>query len=281
MNSIELDSEDITKNIVMKSNNETSNDTTNKWVRNCPKCNIELKYNYKSSFLKSVRENKLCVSCVHIGKEPSNKKHLKLTRNCPKCNDLIYYPNGNVAFKSEKSNRSCQKCAGNLPKYTFDPKEWNKSCPNCGRLQIYKDRKSFKDAIILNSKCLKCATKESCNRDSIKKQRRERRLGQHTPQFNSNACTYFDSLNVQNNWNLQHALNGGEVRVIGYSLDAYDKERNIVVEYDEPAHYNNVGQLKQKDVLRQQRIITHLGCKFFRYNERTKELYEVKTSTTY
>jgi hypothetical protein len=65
---------------------------------------------------------------------------------------------------------------------------------------------------------------------------------------------------------------------VGYFLDAYDKERNIVVEYDEPKHYDVYGNLKQKDVLRQQRIITHLGCRFFRYNERTKELYEIKQS---
>ena len=66
------------------------------------------------------------------------------------------------------------------------------------------------------------------------------------------------------------------------NADVYLKRcvATIVGEYDEPAHYNNAGQLKQKDVLRQQRIITHLGCKFFRYNERTKELYEVKTSMT-
>lgn len=93
------------------------------------------------------------------------------------------------------------------------------------------------------------------------------------------ACEYFNKLNEHNQWNLQHALNGGEVRVIGYSLDAYDRDKNIVVEYDEPKHYLN-GKLREKDVLRQQRIITHLGCKFFRYNQKTKELYQVKNSMT-
>ena len=280
MNSIELDSEDITKNTVMKSNNETSNDTTNKWVRNCPRCNIEISYKYKNNFKKATAEKKICRICAATGKTPHNKLSITdLDKNCPKCNKIIEYNSRCALLRSLRNNTLCKHCSNlTYPNYTFDPKEWNKSCPNCGKLQTYKTREAFKDAIILNSKCLKCATKESFNRDSIKKQRRERSLGQHTPNFNSYACTYFDSLNVQNNWNLQHALNGGEIRVIGYSLDAYDKERNIVVEYDEPAHYNNVGQLKQKDVLRQERIITHLGCKFFRYNERTKELYEVKQS---
>jgi hypothetical protein len=31
-------------------------------------------------------------------------------------------------------------------------------------------------------------------------------------------------------------LNGGELRCLGYWMDAYDKNKNIVVEYDEPYH---------------------------------------------
>ncbi|NBU04207.1 MAG: DUF559 domain-containing protein [Bacteroidetes bacterium] len=96
--------------------------------------------------------------------------------------------------------------------------------------------------------------------------------------YNPTACMYFDTLNQNNNWKLQHALNGGEVRILNYFVDSYDKQNNIVVEYDESSHYDKLGNLKQKDVLRQQRIITHLGCKFFRYNERTKELYEVRST---
>jgi hypothetical protein len=280
MNSIESDSEDIIVNTVKKSNEKILNDTTKKWVRNCPKCNKEINYNYKCNYTIANNLNSLCKSCVQKDKIPSNKKHFKLTRNCPKCNDIIYYSNGNNAFKAEKSNKKCKKCSGNYRKYSSNSIDWNKNCPICDKVQTYNDYRSFKDAIVLNSRCLKCANKETSNRDYIIKQRRERRLKQHTPQFNFNACKYFDLLNEQKNWNLQHALNGGEIRIIGYSLDAYDKERNIVVEYDEPAHYNNIGQLKQKDVLRQQRIITHLGCKFFRYNEKTKELYEIKTSLT-
>lgn len=51
----------------------------------------------------------------------------------------------------------------------------------------------------------------------------------------------------------------------GYFVDAYDKERNIVLEYYEPAHYvdveNNV--LCEKDIIRQTSIIEHLHCEFW------------------
>jgi hypothetical protein len=96
------------------------------------------------------------------------------------------------------------------------------------------------------------------------------------PMCNIRACKYLDELSKINNWNLKHGLNGGEfhVKELGYFVDGYDESKNIVVEYDEPLHYNHKG-LKQKDVKRQEEIIQLLNCKFFRYNEKIDLLYEV------
>ena len=44
--------------------------------------------------------------------------------------------------------------------------------------------------------------------------------------------------------------------------------------YDEPHHYNIYGQLKEKDIKRMIEIKNHLHCRFYRYNEKTKELKE-------
>lgn len=65
--------------------------------------------------------------------------------------------------------------------------------------------------------------------------------------------------------------------VCGYWLDGYDKEKNIVFEYDESFHYP-YGKLRHKDIVRQNRIIAFLNCAFWRYNEKTKELYKVEAS---
>lgn len=98
------------------------------------------------------------------------------------------------------------------------------------------------------------------------------------PSYNKEACKYFDNLNKENKWNLQHALNGGEYKIDNYWVDAYDKNLNIVVEYDERKHYvdvyNNV--LQYKDIIRQNNIIHTINCKFYRYNSETNILYEVK-----
>lgn len=91
------------------------------------------------------------------------------------------------------------------------------------------------------------------------------------------ACQYIDKLNEQNHWNLQHAKNGGEITVCGYYLDGYDKERNIVVEYDEPYHYTDVYNniLREKDIKRQNEIIKEINPTFYRYNQKLDLLYKI------
>lgn len=239
MNSIESDSKDITKNIVMKSNKETSNDTTNKWIRNCPKCNDKITYKNKYKCKYAERDKLLCNSCCQLGifvgrKLPNHQIELLKQRT----------GKNNPMFGKKASDLTRQKMS------VAHKGRVGKPLTESAKQKIREYRANW----IINNK--------------------------GGSQYNPNACAYFDVLNLQNNWKLQHALNGGEIMCVGYFLDAYDKKRNIVVEYDEPKHYDVYGNLKQKDVLRQQRIITHLGCKFFRYNEKTKELYEVKTSVT-
>lgn len=96
------------------------------------------------------------------------------------------------------------------------------------------------------------------------------------PRVNNNACNYIDQLNKEYNWNLQHGLNGGEIHIGPYSLDGYDKELNIVFEYDEPHHYKDVEHniLMDRDISRMQYIKEQLHCKFYRYNEKLNLLYE-------
>lgn len=91
--------------------------------------------------------------------------------------------------------------------------------------------------------------------------------------FNPKACEYFDKLNKERGWNLQHAKNGGEIEIYGYFLDAYDKYKNLVVEYDEPRH--DRPQIKKKDEIRQNNIINYLKCKFYRYKELDDQLIEI------
>lgn len=95
----------------------------------------------------------------------------------------------------------------------------------------------------------------------------------YSANYNDSACKYIDKLNLEKGWNLQHALNGGEITVGPYYLDGYDAKRNIAFEYDEPAHY---GAAKMKhDVVKQNYIIGLIHCEFWRYDEKADKLYKV------
>jgi hypothetical protein len=88
---------------------------------------------------------------------------------------------------------------------------------------------------------------------------------QITPNFNTNACKIFDKISKEENVYIQHAMNDGEyyIKELGYWIDGYDIENNVVYEYDEPEHFVN-DTLKQKDINRQKEIEKLLKCKFIR-----------------
>lgn len=97
--------------------------------------------------------------------------------------------------------------------------------------------------------------------------------------YNKSSIKILEQIAKEHGWNIQHAENGGEFYTgIGYFVDAYDKEKNIVLEYDEPVHYvdveNNI--LREKDLKRQQEIIEHLHCEYWRFNEKMKLLWKVE-----
>lgn len=84
--------------------------------------------------------------------------------------------------------------------------------------------------------------------------------------YNPDSITIIEEYGQKNGYEFQHAENGGEVQIFGYFVDGYDKEKNVVIEYDEKHHFDKHGRLKQKDCIRQQNIINEIGCKFIRIN---------------
>lgn len=101
--------------------------------------------------------------------------------------------------------------------------------------------------------------------EETKRKIREYRLGKVYPNFNPFACQLIDEYGQKHGYHFQHALNGGEVRVIGYSLDGYDKKKNVVIEYYEK--YHNKSKVKIRDAQRKKEIVKHLGCKFIEIRE--------------
>jgi hypothetical protein len=96
--------------------------------------------------------------------------------------------------------------------------------------------------------------------EAFKQNLRELRLHKATPTVNINACKIIEEYGKQHGYNFQHGINGGEIRIIGYALDGYDKEKNIIIEYYEKRHLVLKQQLKDKT--RKINLINHLHCKF-------------------
>jgi len=85
------------------------------------------------------------------------------------------------------------------------------------------------------------------------------------PSYNSNACEIIEKYGKENGYNFQHAMNGGEfyIKKLGYWVDGYDKNKNVVIEYLEKEHKYKI----DKDFRRKSEIINFLKCKFIEIKE--------------
>lgn len=199
----------------------------------------------------------------------------KYIRKCPICKYEKPYPCKESYTKAIRKNNYCFRCAykKQLKSKNLKPigKRLTRNCLECGKMVTHSSPELRRIGELKNKSCRLCA------KEKVKQKFLEKKLctGQIIfANFSLKACEYFDKLNKEKGWNLQHAMNGGEIRVMNYFLDAYDKEKNIVVEYDESRHYDKKGNLQSRDVLRQNRITKKLCCKFYRYNETTNQLLE-------
>jgi hypothetical protein len=95
--------------------------------------------------------------------------------------------------------------------------------------------------------------------------------------FNPNACKFIDDFGNKNGYTFQHALNGGEVLLSGFPVDGYDKEKNVVFEYDESYHHYK--KRKEKDEYKQRCIVEKTQpLRFIRYDEKNSRLYDALTN---
>ncbi len=83
-----------------------------------------------------------------------------------------------------------------------------------------------------------------------------RNKGQINPNYNLKSQDYFRQFDNENNTNGRFAENGGEhyIKELGYWVDYFNKELKLIIEWDEKAHYDNQGNLRMKDILRQNNI---------------------------
>ena len=221
-----------------------------------------------------------------------------LQRVCSVCNKIITYKSKESFYNANKKGSPCHKCSVSLfntftktgIKHTNETKR-KMSLKQHGNYNgiknhFYGKKHSLKSIIKMsesksgekNGFYGKTHTEEQKEKMRVAKLKKIRELGSLIS-YNINGCKFIDKLNKEKRWKLQHAMNGGEVEITGYLIDGYDKKNNIVFEYDEKRHYDICGNLKQKDIERQKRIIDKINpIMFIRYDERNKRLYDSITN---
>jgi len=90
--------------------------------------------------------------------------------------------------------------------------------------------------------------------------------GQLAPRYNKDSIQIIEEYGKKHGYKFMHAENGGEyyVNELGYFLDAYDPIFKVALEVDEKHHFNNKGELTERDIIRQNQIEEKLGCTFIR-----------------
>lgn len=281
--------------------------TTKKWVKNCPKCGNEQSYSTKYTLKDATLKNKWCNKC--------RGRNLRTVipidgwkKLCPTCGKEQQYTCKSVLITSIRKNSRCNKCRGNEErKYQIHKLE--KCCPKCESIMKYKSYLIYRRSVNQNWECKKCATKESAkyvdrsyqqteeyrqmmskilsnserNKNKFTETYREKLRMAKLKQiakfgsphnYNPKACKFIEDFGKNRGYNFKHAMNGGEVIVCGYSLDGYDIEKNVVFEYDEKKH--QAPSVRKNDRIREERIIKKINPNLFiRYDECFNKFYDV------
>lgn len=252
-----------------------------KFTRKCTECGKDLYYATLKGKKSADKLNKICKRCSNTGNKNPN-----FGKKCPDHvkDYLKKLFTGRFVSESTKEKHR-QHALLNNPMTGLT----GSLCPNFGKTRTddHKQKLSLlKTGIAISQKHRESISKGLCGRFHTDETKQKMRLtkikhiieknGSVAPRFNLNACKYFDVLEKEKCWDGLYATKNGEffIKSLGYFVDYYEPKLNIVVEYDEPKHYNIDNSLKEKDVKRMNEIKFKLNCKFYRYNERLKEFKE-------
>jgi hypothetical protein len=205
------------------------------YVRKCKKCGSDVFHKNEVLLNRAIKQNKVCVSCAQKEAKlgPNNGMYGK--KHKPSTIDKIKEKRKQQIFTDETKNKLSILVKKRLEEFNH----W------LGRVHTDESRKKMRKSAIEYIETVKFNG------------------GQLKPKYNINSISIIEEYGKKHGYNFLHAENGGEyyIKELGYYLDAYDTEKNVVLEVDERRHryYTN-------DRTREDEITNFLGCKFIRIN---------------
>ena len=265
------------------------------YIRKCPKCSKELSTKNKYWHLRAIKENRKCGSCGLKGTPKSEAHKLNMSKNHANVsgeNNPFYnktHSADTLEYLSEIQTKRMEDV--NLKKKLSDSMvEYHKNHENGFKGKVHGDetKKIISEYMISRMEDIEERRRQSelgqkwheTNENPFKGKshttsaKREMRISaikriseakfngnQMMPNYNISSISILEKrANELEITDLQHAENGGEfyIKELGYWVDGYSKEKNIVIEYYE-RHHNNI---KKKDLQRQNEITEFLNCEF-------------------
>ena len=273
------------------------------YKRNCPRCGKQLRTKNKFWNKKAIREKRLCCVCsgkfriiTEEWKENMRKNHANVSgKNNPfygkthtdKTLKILSNTNkGKDRFSNEYKLYLSKKMSGEGNVF-YGKTHTDKTL----KILSLPKTEEHKRKLAISLKGNPSPLKGKHHTDEAKRKMRISAIKRITkykfdglsmcPNVNKKETDYFVKLENEKGWNgiffgKDNKNQQYLIENLGYFVDYYEPEKNIIVEYDETLHYNKDWTLKEKDIKRQEEIIKTLHCKFYRYNEVLDKLYEVK-----
>lgn len=253
-------------------------------IRICPKCRKQFEVRITSTKKYCSRE---CYYEIEVGNSYRPKRN-KITKRCENCSTFFKtyefskqkYCSKKCVYSSKKRNERISKSF--KAKHNFGEKNLNYLiCPICGCikkiltkhikekhklskgefLKLYPNQKLICDETkIKRSKSL---TGKKMPQKAIQKiriallNRIEKNYGIPSPFYTPQACEFFKQFDKAMETKGRYAVYGGgeyNIKELGYFPDYINFDLKLIIECDDPSHFNLEGNLKQKDIQRQQEI---------------------------
>ena len=208
--------------------------------------------------------------------EQDIEKQDRFERMCWECGKKIRYMYALTLRRAIQKNTRCADCARNDINYRLKlskalkgrklTKEWKEklSIANMGHTDSKKTRQKKRISMMgannpFYGKFHTEKTKKIIRLKFHKRMQEKYGIDGACPMYNPSACNTIDIYGKENGYKFQHALNGGEfyIKELGYWVDGYDKQKNVVIEYYESHHKKQV----KRDSIRIREIKNVLGCK--------------------